>query len=542
MLSDTSLTSPHPRFTRADAARLAGVIALATLLALPVLTYPLGRDQGMYANIARSILEGGTPFVDMWDIKPPAIYYLYAAGIALFGGGSAGIRALDLALVPLAMAGVYLLSLRLTGRWLAAWFAALLLPVFYFTETFASLTQSDSLVLIPMTWAVVAAVWSQDAPRAGRAAVGWAFVCGALCALTMWFKHYYALIVLALVAEQVIRRRGVPMREALAFTLGGALAGGVPAVFFLTNGVWAEMLIVAEGTAAYNRQASQSFSAFVDQLGHYLGFRWQHWGVLIVLALAWLVAPGVARGWRWRVVGLWLVAGLAFVAVQAKGFDTHWLPLLPPLCLLAGATLAGGLDRVQQAAGNPRLSRALSALLVVGLCAILVKDTWVRATPYLTGAQSQMAYYRHFQGNDVKAWESLRVVNFLRERTTPGDTLFVWGFRPEVTYLSDLRPATRYQAHFPLVAEWWPPQWRQENVDLLWAARPPFVLVLQADYLPWVTGVDDDSAVLLTQYKPLEDWLIFNYERVRTMGDFIIWQRKDLIDAERPADGAAEGT
>ena len=31
------------------------------------------------------------------------------------------------------------------------------------------------------------------------------------------------------------------------------------------------------------------------------------------------------------------VRRLVFVVIQAKGFDTHWIPLLPPLVMLASA-------------------------------------------------------------------------------------------------------------------------------------------------------------------------------------------------------------
>src|SRR6187549_3343517 len=101
----------------------------------------MGRDQGMYANIGRVILAGGTPFVDMWDIKPPPIYYLYALSIGLFGVNSPAIRALDLLFVPLGLLGLYLLGSRLASRKLGL-MAALLFGVFYFNDGFQNLSQS----------------------------------------------------------------------------------------------------------------------------------------------------------------------------------------------------------------------------------------------------------------------------------------------------------------------------------------------------------------------------------------------------------------
>lgn len=519
---------------------LLALLLIVVIAALPMLTYPLGRDQGMYANIARAILNGGTPFVDMWDIKPPIIYYIYALAIGLFGSGSEAVRALDLIAVPLTMIGIYWLGVRFGASRRVGLLAALSFAVFYFTETFASLSQNDSLVTLPMTWAVLAAVRAGDAPRASRESLLWALICGALAAVTLWFKHYYAIFALALVIEHLLRRlldssggvslwQRFPVRESLAFAAGGLPVGLLPLLYFMSSGIWREMLIVADGTAAYNQQAQASFSAFIGQLSTYVGFRWQHWSVLLIAAALWPFAPQVKRR-GWRVILLWLAATLAFVLVQAKGFDTHWIPMLPPLALMGAAALDGWIQTLT--ARRDMVRRGVYALVTAGLLLILVKDTWIRAWPYLTGQQNKVAYYQNFQGNDVKAWESARVINWLKRRTTPGDTIFIWGFRPEVAYLSGLRPATRYQAHFPLVASWWPPEWRQDNVDLLWAANPPYVLVMQADYMPWVTGRDEDSATLLTlpEHKPLEDWLIYHYTRVETIGDFIIWQRKDLIE------------
>jgi hypothetical protein len=63
-------------------------------------------------------------------------------------------------------------------------------------------------------------------------------------------------------------------------------------------------------------------------------------------------------------------------------------------------------------------------------------------------------------------------------------------------------------------------------VDTLWAAMPPYVLVMQADYMPWVLATDKDSHTLLVEYQALSDWLAYNYARDTQIGDFLIWRRK----------------
>lgn len=508
--------------------------ALGIALALPILTYPMGRDQGMYANIAQSIRAGGLPYIDMWDIKPPAIYYLYAAGFSVFGASAVTVRLLDLIAIPLALPALFGLADAVAGRRAARW-TMLLFPVFYFTETFASLSQSDSLVLLPMVWAAWAAHRASKAPPASRRALGFALLSGALCAVVLWFKHYYALFAAALAVAHLAARiggrvgRGRIVREAAAF-VGGGLAVGLPTLlYFAATGIFAEMLIVASGTSQYNAQAFSSLAAFWDQMGNYVAFRWWHWGPLLVLASTLPLTLRLHQRQPARLttlVGLWLLSGVVFVVIQAKGFDTHWLPILPPLTILAALALDRWLEGLRRI--DRRLAYALGAAGVALFAGILAKDTWGRAWPYLTGQQGVRGYWRQFQAGDLNAWESLRMARWLEERTTPGDTVYIFGFRPEVAFLAQLRPATRFQAQFPLVGDRYPQAWKQENVDTLWAALPPYVIVLRADYMPWVTGSDDDSNVILaTQYPALSDWLAYNYERDIELGNFLVWKRKE---------------
>jgi hypothetical protein len=200
--------------------------------------------------------------------------------------------------------------------------------------------------------------------------------------------------------------------------------------------------------------------------------------------------------------------------------------MLPPLALLAGSAV----DHLIHEAAERRLSRRnqVSTTILTGLVflAIIWQGIWPQSLNYLRGLENQYAYYRRFQAGEFVAEESLGVAELLRERVAPGDSLFIWGFRPEVYYMSGLKPATRFIFQFPLVASWYPARWRQENVEVLWAALPPYALVLQVDYMPFVTGRDEDSHTLLNEYNELSDWLNFNYERELQIGNFFLWRRK----------------
>ena len=68
------------------------ILALQIFLRIPFLGEPLERDEGAYAYIAQRMAVGQVPYRDIYDHKPPAIYFIYAGIFKLFGESAASIR------------------------------------------------------------------------------------------------------------------------------------------------------------------------------------------------------------------------------------------------------------------------------------------------------------------------------------------------------------------------------------------------------------------------------------------------------------------
>ena len=505
---------------------LVALIGLILLIALPVATYPLGRDQGEFATIGRGLLDGKIPYVDLWNPKPPAVFYVYALAMMLFGRTITALRLIDLILFPVIAAALYAIGLRVADRRVGMW-AVVLFGVFYFTETFWTLSQNDGIALLPMTLAMLCAI---EAARADRGSALLAAACGAMLGWAFWFKYPFALLgVPAIVFYLTFRARnggGVRVRDVIGVLIGGLLVMFGSVGLMMAIGAWDALLESAVVTSGYT-SLSLDPQQFVDGMRTGIHYRLLQWGLLFLLAA--LALPlTLRRGWNARRsrglgIGVWLLAALAIMLVQGKGYDYHWLPMLPPLVVIGAVGVVRGIDASSRRSGQRVRLHVGAAVALLGVMAALL---WSRALPYLTGQEDQAAYFSRFVAGEVSADESLRVAEFLRERVVPGDSLFIWGFRPEVYYMSQLNPAVRFIFQFPLVAEWYPPEWREETVEILWAAVPPYVLVLQVDYMPWVTGSDDDSNTLLQAYPEMNDWLVYNYERETQIGNFFIWRRK----------------
>lgn len=509
--------------SRSPRVQLMILVALVLLLALPVLTYPLGRDQGEFATLGQGLLDGRWPYSDLWNPKPPAVFVVYALFTGIFGPTAWAVRLIDFALFPLLALALYWIGARLhrpaTGLLAVAGMGA-----FYFTESFWTLTQNDGIVLLPMTLAAAFALKTLDADRSAW----WALLSGGMTGLVLWFKYPFALFALALIAAQVTNRwRDWPAlrRDAVAFLAGITGIVGAGVLLLVMGGAFDAMLESIRVTSAYTRSG---FATLFDTAPwrQALIDRWARWGLLLpltLLAMVTLWRRDLPRNPALRVTVAWLLAAIAILLVQAKGYDYHWLPMLPPLLLVSAHAITSLLERLPRHLRAGLLATTLAAMLFIQATTI-----WLPNLDYLTGQQDQLAYYDGFRGGEYVAGESQRVVDYLRQHTTPGESLYIYGFRAEVYYLAQLRPANRFIFQFPLVAVGYPPAWQVENVAALWAQPPPYVLILQGDFMPWVTGRDADSNMLLHEDTELINWLIYNYERVEQIGNFLIWRQKDV--------------
>src|SRR5687768_12936804 len=82
---------------------------VVVLAALQILVFSFGRDQGIYALVGAGILEGKIPYRDLWDFKPPGIFFVYALAQGIFGKSMLAPRLVEVA----ALLGIVACSARL---------------------------------------------------------------------------------------------------------------------------------------------------------------------------------------------------------------------------------------------------------------------------------------------------------------------------------------------------------------------------------------------------------------------------------------------
>src|SRR6516165_12367047 len=141
--------------SRAFRLALLGIVLLTVAIRLPSLVHPQPIDsEGMYSVVANEIVDGGRPYIDAVERKPPLLFWTYAAIFNV--AGKFNWKALHIAALVwtrCAMAGLYVIGCELFDR-NAGLIAAFFYSVFQPWWTWKNLTfDSEMLMNLPIIWA-----------------------------------------------------------------------------------------------------------------------------------------------------------------------------------------------------------------------------------------------------------------------------------------------------------------------------------------------------------------------------------------------------
>jgi hypothetical protein len=354
----------------------------------------LWADDNLPLAAAMQVARGKTLYRDVWFDKPPIVAWIY-----LMWGAQAGalLRLSGAAYVIAAAAAAWQFARTAWSEeegLLAASFTAFFLT-FGLPSAVIPLA-SDMLLILPHFIAVYCAwrgraFWSGVAAGVGLLCTSKAMFVLAACALWQW--------------------RSAPMLL-LGFAAPNAIA-------------WGWMWI--HGSAAeYYRQVWQwgsiyAANTFIDhpfyeglkRTAGWLGFQ----GALVAGAIT-----ALAKDRKWR-SGAWIALSFTGVVLGLRFFPRYYFLLLPPMTILA----ARGWKLL--------LERRFMVLALVPLLAVPL----IRFGPhYLTLAS-------HEPWPDLAIdYDSQIAAEKLRALAQPGDTLFVWGFRPDIFIYSRLPAGTRF--------------------------------------------------------------------------------------------------
>ncbi|TMP91819.1 MAG: hypothetical protein E6L07_13000 [Verrucomicrobia bacterium] len=402
-----------------------GIIFLTVAIRLPSLLHPQPIDsEAMYSVVANEIVDGGRPYIDAVERKPPLLFWTYAAIFKVAGEFNwKALHFVALVWTLGAMAGLYVIGRELFDR-NTGLIAALFYGIFQHWWTWKNLAfDGEMLINLPIIWA-----WAIAFRRSSSRLRPELFAAGALLGAAFLLKQPAAIAaaplgIYLLLPSYRTSRSLTGMNSILQATM---LTAGFLAALGLVTIVLSKRGILRE--AFYWTIADHDIPHVFWRKGRVNTLEFL--GACLPLVIGAIMASR-DKGEIWagkaaeRIALFGLLAASAIGAAAGARFYRHYyIQLIPPLALLAAPHYVRLWSRKQ-----PWLLRP-------------VTWAWLALTVIAFSIVHWMGLARQRAPSEAG--------RYLSTHSAPGDRIFVWGQTPKIYLDAHRRPASRYITTFPL--------------------------------------------------------------------------------------------
>ncbi len=506
-----------------------------------VLVFSFGRDQSIYGVIAEGLLEGKVPYRDLWDFKPPGIFFVYAASFALFGKTMLAPRLIEVAMLIGAALGLRRLGGVLFDSRTSGIMAAAVYALVHAQMDFWHSGQPESFAGPLTIYALVMTTHQWSRKRELYAWAGIGFLFGAAFLLKPPFGGGAIACAYAIAARR--RSDGRSWASALipVFVIGAASLLPILGVWAWFSGVggWPALSwTLFEFAPGYtklswvNREAEEMFFQALEE-----GF----FGLSSLLAMGTVAALSIhPRAQREREGFVLILGVLAFqvvgITVQGKFFQYHYGASIALIALIAGHGYYKLFRRV--AVGSVSGTLAFCAFVFVaqmmkqpvndlpgtfGQRSVVRLKYLLSAGTAITRPEMDEAIHR-VGGYDLAIVQ--RTAEEMSRLVPKGSYSYVWGFEPALYSLSHTKPSSRYIYNVPQRAQWQRKRARRTLLSELRAHPPAIVVTQKLDAMAFVTGNRFDSTDSLPRFPALDRYLRENYAPARVIDRFTLWLPK----------------
>jgi len=523
---------------------VATAIVFVLVRALPILSFPMGNDQGTYLTIGRGLLDGKLLYRDLWDNKPPGIFIAYAGIAKLFGRVMWSAAAVDILLLLVISYLLFRFTEPYVGRSGAA-IAVMVHASMHGEMMYFWIAQPETfqVVCVLAGYLLVA--------RPGRLWALNCFVAGFLLGYACWLKYNAIAFLPFLALLPYLDSSGldwrpprfsltIPWRDwfmKVAVLLAGlAAAAAIVLAWIVLRGAWPAMreaqfeVLPRYAAMAVQRRPHYFLSAFA-RTNYWLG-AWNLWAALAGLVLAWL------RRDLKRFAPIFLAASVAYIAtVMQVRFHDYYFQTCYPFCAAIWAYLA-----VCAFEGVLTLARSFMGRgwkLAAGLVWIVFAQALFWPLP---GQFNELAMryeeLREWQIDPVAFYSNyprqlpfehfdreFETIDYLQRNAKPSDPIYVWSYKCQIYYLTGHGPPTRFVSNLGIISLWSLPSWRGELMRDLSKARPRFIVVARGDELHTLTYVNLDSDQYLKTFPELASLMTNNYEVAADFDAFVVYRR-----------------
>ncbi len=450
------------------------ILVATTLIRLQYLDIPLERDESIYSYIGKLALNGGKPYVDFFEMKPPIMFYSYALLVGIFGYSATGVHLAATALGTLNTFFTFALARKIGGLRVAylsatAYAISLLNPGVY-----GSYLLSENVAL---AWGLPAVLWALNYPNTTNRKQ--LFATGFLLAMAFLTKQTAGVLAASVgvywLTQWFSQRKETPFstffKPILSVILGFLLPILLVIVGLWVIGSWKDAFFwLYDYPNLYANEITPAESELAFGLMRRLVFT-GYSGYFItaglgVLALILSKKPTSAKFFLMT----WAILAIFTVSIGKRFYGHYWLLALPVLAILGGTVFQELHLWLHQKMG--RIEAAIVAVLGVlwSIHAVFMQPSYY-INPPLTEISRTFLPGNPFVEHQVLA-------NYIQKIIQPNEQIAVFGSDPQYfIYLNKISPIRH--VYFPLISNAQFPNatiWQDETIDAFKKTKPKYVI------------------------------------------------------------------
>lgn len=429
-------------------------------------------DEGTLAAIAQTILDGGVPYRDSWDTRGPVTYYIYAAVFRLFGRNNM----LAVHFLLIVFVSVSSLMIMLVGRQMIRGPTGDLAGLVYALVSFSYLKMdmlAANVELFMVAFILAGMLLFVRGLKSGKRFtflfsglfLGIAFLTKQPAILDFAGLAFYLLFLTGPVGFSLKKR----LYSAAHMSMGFLLPLGIVLSAFSAAGALRDFVF---GFWTYSSKYFMPAMPSDDR------FRMMYQGPLLLIQgnrYAWVTAIAGAvllllmtarrrgEGTFWPLPVIWGATSFLAASMSGRAFGHYYIQLLPPLSILSALFSARFLPRILAGIGrawayflkgaggrSPDRPRLFSPALLAGMIALAGYGSPMMRY-YNSGLTGNLARLPAVIGMTVEERNARglgrsmkELVDHLQMETSKEDSIFVWGFYPQIYLLTNRRPASRF--------------------------------------------------------------------------------------------------
>jgi 4-amino-4-deoxy-L-arabinose transferase-like glycosyltransferase len=471
---------------------LLAIILLTVMIRIHLLNIPLDRDEGGYAYTAQLVLKGIPPFAQVYDIKMPGLYYIYALILLIFGQTAAGIHLGLLAINVTTVVMLYFMAKRffdLTAGIMAA-AAYAVMAASWAVQGYSA--NAEHLLLAPALAGILLMLRGLDC---GKKAIF--FFSGILLGVSFIIKHqgiffcgFTAIYLLTQFLTKFKNQRRFCLTRYILFLAGIAMPFISLCLYFRVLGLYDKFQFwMFEYTRAY--AARMPFDVGLERCKNAV-IAMSHSAILFwILAGIGLGSLFIRKNVRNRIpfILLFLFCSLAAVVPGYHFYPHYFVLALPSLALSAGI----GVSAMTSSLFFPRkrkfqiFSQITILMAAIGYALVVEREYMFIMPP------SDISHVL-FGANPFP--EAAPIADYIKSHSRPNDSVAVLGSEPEIYFYADRRSASPYIFAYPLMeTREYGAKMQQEMIRDIEAAKPRFIVFANINF-SWLMNPNSDMSIL----------------------------------------------